>query len=360
MDRVQNARYRQVCIARRGGTPGIGMSTQTITAQRTDFGQQTATISHNKPTQARRLTQDSQTETEQISTREAETQTWAEDNSSPTAVKKKRSHVEPQQERMNVDKRRRESADEVEKGYLGKNHTNEDILHEVTEMFIDSQCHLNFIHKRGCHTNWSGTESVYWHRRCLGMPGYRHCRARRHAGHIHVDADDDRAENGFWSTHATKSHNTPTQTRLLSQDSQTETEQISTREAETQTLAEDNSSPTAAKKKRSHVEPQQDWIKVDKRRRESADEVEKAIWGRTTPTKISYMKSRRCSSILTATGTSSTNGVVVSTGVVENRCIGIDVLLAAYRTLSSTVCAQYDMKQRILSGFKSKCNRHLR
>ncbi|VDL79947.1 unnamed protein product [Nippostrongylus brasiliensis] len=43
---------------------------------------------------------------------------WAGDNLSPTAVKKGRSHVEPQQEEMNVDKGKRESpAGEVEFEY---------------------------------------------------------------------------------------------------------------------------------------------------------------------------------------------------------------------------------------------------
>ncbi|VDL70129.1 unnamed protein product [Nippostrongylus brasiliensis] len=116
-DRAQNARYMQTCMAGRGGMPGIDMSTQTTTAQRTDFGQQTGTKYHNMPTQTRLLSQESQTETDQILRREADTQTWADDNISPTAVKKERSHVEPQQEETNVDKGRRESPVEKEFEY---------------------------------------------------------------------------------------------------------------------------------------------------------------------------------------------------------------------------------------------------
>ncbi|VDL86972.1 unnamed protein product [Nippostrongylus brasiliensis] len=54
------------------GTPGIATSTHTMVAKRTDSSQQTSTKSHNQFTQTRLLSQDSQIETEQTSTKEAE------------------------------------------------------------------------------------------------------------------------------------------------------------------------------------------------------------------------------------------------------------------------------------------------
>ncbi|VDL86290.1 unnamed protein product, partial [Nippostrongylus brasiliensis] len=67
-----------------------------------------------------------------------------------------------------VDKRRKESVDEVEKRYLERTHSYDDILHEVTERFVDSHCHLDFIQKQGCRTNWNSRESAYWHRHFAG------------------------------------------------------------------------------------------------------------------------------------------------------------------------------------------------
>ncbi|VDL76864.1 unnamed protein product [Nippostrongylus brasiliensis] len=76
-DRAQKARFMQICIAGRGGMPGVDMSTQTTIAQKTDVGQLMGTKYHIKSTQARLLSQDSQTETDQIPTREhKDTQKW--------------------------------------------------------------------------------------------------------------------------------------------------------------------------------------------------------------------------------------------------------------------------------------------